>query len=240
MPSMASKTSSERRLAAPQTTAAHPRVRRGNVEDQQAFRQTVLETARNLFQSGGVDAVTMRGVASQVGVSAMALYRYFPSKAGLLRGLWEATITELTQHLQSALNRPGLSARQRLRASIDAYLNYYETRPDCYRLMFMTSQTHSGAVEEKWTDTAIYRDVLRTSKRLTEEVAQEIGGDMNKVRLASDLRYAMATGYLHCKLTVERYPWTDMAALRRMAIEQIAVAVENCLLNVPAAEEGVR
>jgi AcrR family transcriptional regulator len=207
-----------------------PRVRRGNVADQQALRQSALDAAMRLFQAHGLAGVTMRAVATEVGVSAMALYRYFPNKAGLLRGLWEFAITELHGVINAAINRPGLSARQRLRAGINAFLAYYEARPDYYRLIFMTEQTYVESVESKWSEAPIYQEVMQTSQALTRDVAQEIGGDPARARLASDLRFALSTGYLHARLINIRYPWESLDALRTLAVEQIATAAENCVL----------
>lgn len=205
------------------------RVRRGNAEDQAALRQATLDAAMRLFQAEGLQGVTMRAVASEVGVSAMALYRYFPNKAGLLRGLWEFAITELNGLINAALARPGLDARHKLRAAIDVFLAYYEARPDYYRLIFMTEQAYAESVESRWAEAPIYQEVLKMAQDLTREVAQAIGGDTRRARLASDLRYALSTGYLHARLINTRYPWQDLAALREQAVEQIATAVENCL-----------
>lgn len=205
------------------------RVRRGNIEDQAALRRATLDAAMRLFQAQGLNGVTMRAVAAEVGVSAMALYRYFPNKAGLLRGLWEFAITELNGLINAALANPDLSTRQKLRAAIDVFLAYYEARPDYYRLIFMTEQAYAESVESRWAEAPIYQEVLKMAQNLTRAVAQEIGGDPARARLASDLRYALSTGYLHARLINTRYPWQDLTALRAQAVEQIATSVENCL-----------
>lgn len=223
-----------KRIHRPANTAlGASRVRRGNQEDQQALRQAALDAAMHLFTTEGLAGVTMRAVAARVGVSAMALYRYFPNKAGLLRGLWEFAITELNGLVNATLAQAGSHARQQLRAVIDTFLRYYEERPDYFRLIFMTEQTYVAAVESRWADAPIYRVVLRTAEDMTRAVAKEIGGQPERVRLASDLRYALCTGYLHAKLINTRYPWQDLDALREQAVEQIAQAVERCLLEAP-------
>lgn len=223
---MATKRINQRTSAAPPT-----RVRRGNVQDQQALRRSALDAAMRLFQAHGLAGVTMRAVATEVGVSAMALYRYFPNKAGLLRGLWEFAVTELYAILQRTLNDPALTARQRLRKALDDYLAYYESRPDYYRLIFMTEQAYAESAESRWTEAPVYQDILRSVQNMTRDVALEIGGDPSRARLASDVRMALSTGYLHARLINTRYPWVDLAALRVQAIEQIATAAENCLLD---------
>jgi AcrR family transcriptional regulator len=47
----------------------------------------ILDAATDLLLSSGSDAVTMRRVAAVVGVTPMALYRYFPGREALLRRL---------------------------------------------------------------------------------------------------------------------------------------------------------
>ena len=37
----------------------------------------ILEAARDLLAEGGLDAVSMRAVASRIGLSATAIYNYF-------------------------------------------------------------------------------------------------------------------------------------------------------------------
>jgi len=222
-----------KKAALPARSVKPARVRRGSQQDQEALRASALASAMALFKAQGLPGVTMRAVASDVGVSAMALYRYFPSKAGLLRGLWEFAITELDGVIKAAVAQagPDANARLRMRAMLDAFLGYYEARPDYYRLIFMTEQAYAESVEAKWAEAPIYREVLRFALNLTKDLAREVGGDEARAQLASDLRFALSVGYLHARLINVRYPWTDLAALRQQVIQQISVSAENCLLD---------
>ncbi len=49
----------------------------------------------DLADESGLDAVTMQGVASRLGVTPMALYRHVGDKAALLDGLVERLLTEV-------------------------------------------------------------------------------------------------------------------------------------------------
>jgi AcrR family transcriptional regulator len=57
--------------------------------------ETVLAEALALGDAGGLDAVTIRGVAERLGVTPMALYRHVGDKEGLLDGLADALYAEL-------------------------------------------------------------------------------------------------------------------------------------------------
>lgn len=214
------------------TKGAPARVRRGNQADQQALRRAALDAARALFREGGLASVTMRAVASEVGVSAMALYHYFPSKADLLHGLWDTTITELQTELKQAISAAGPDPRDRLRAWVDAFLRYYEDRPDNYRLVFMLDRHEMEAPQTpSWEEHPVFHEVLQTASALSREVARSLGGDCDEasLRRASELRLLMSVGYLHSRLINTRHPWSDMQALRSTTIDLIILAVEQCL-----------
>lgn len=58
-------------------------------------RERVLAAAVELADGQGLDAVTMRQVASGLGVEAMSLYHHLPGKSGLLDGLVESVMAEV-------------------------------------------------------------------------------------------------------------------------------------------------
>ncbi len=65
-------------------------------------RQRVLEAALRVVDEEGLEGLSMRRVAGELGVETMALYRYTPSKNDLLDGLVESLFIELEQALDSA------------------------------------------------------------------------------------------------------------------------------------------
>jgi AcrR family transcriptional regulator len=58
-------------------------------------RRQILDAALEIADEDGLDAVSMRAVATRVGVSPMALYPHVGSKAALLDGLVERLLGEL-------------------------------------------------------------------------------------------------------------------------------------------------
>src|ERR1700712_4634982 len=117
-------TTSSRTLPPP----VRPRVRRGSEADAARMRGELLAAALAQFIEGGLENVTMRAVATRVGVSAMTPYRYFEDKGHLLRGIW--------QHMLGAAWNAMLAASQdvpdihdRIRAQINAFIDYWEANP---------------------------------------------------------------------------------------------------------------
>jgi AcrR family transcriptional regulator len=57
--------------------------------DSAETRQRILEVARGAFASGGYDSSTNRDLAAEVGITAGALYYYYPSKLDLYLAVHE-------------------------------------------------------------------------------------------------------------------------------------------------------
>lgn len=65
----------------------------------------ITETARRILVEEGPEAVTLRAIAREMGMTAPALYRYFGSHGELLRHLVGELFNELTGELTAALRR---------------------------------------------------------------------------------------------------------------------------------------
>ena len=85
-------------------------------------KDKVLRAAVAIADDGGIDALTMRGLALSLGVEAMSLYHYVANKNDLLDGILETVIAEIndaTAHTdqptveswKSAVRRRILAAR---------------------------------------------------------------------------------------------------------------------------------
>jgi AcrR family transcriptional regulator len=72
----------------------------------------IIGTARLLLEKDGPSAISVRAIARQVGVTAPAIYRYFPSLDALVSALSESVISELCAAVESARDQPGGMALQ--------------------------------------------------------------------------------------------------------------------------------
>ncbi len=225
---MPSRKTSSLAKAAP----ARPRVRRGSEADADRLRDELLGAALALFIEGGLDAVTMRAVATQVGVSAMTPYRYFEDKSQLLRGIWHHVVQAAALAMRDA-SAGVADARDRIRAQVNAFIDYWEAHPQHYRLVYMTEQTTRRDEQGVLTSTPTYSGVLDASLDASRQLAAQIGGDPAHAKLASDVRFLMISGYLHARLVNQRYPWSPADVLRPTFIELIIEAMANCLRHGP-------
>lgn len=68
---------------------------RGAAAPQRLDRQRILSAAVALVDESGLQKLSMRSVGRRLGVEAMALYRYLPSRESLLDGIVEQVVDEL-------------------------------------------------------------------------------------------------------------------------------------------------
>lgn len=97
------------------------------------LRQRLIDSAI-IALGEGVGELSLRALARDLGVSAMASYRYFPSKVDLLG----AVVEEGFVRLETALRAADRSARgsQALMAQGLAYVDFAMAQPGLFRLMF--------------------------------------------------------------------------------------------------------
>ncbi|WP_295509639.1 TetR/AcrR family transcriptional regulator [uncultured Sulfitobacter sp.] len=94
----------------------------------------VREAALRLFAKNGYAAVSMRALASEVGVQAGALYNYTPDKQTLLFTLLCAHMEELLEAWEDDI---GLSPLDRLRKFVDFHIRFHADRPDEVFISYM-------------------------------------------------------------------------------------------------------
>jgi AcrR family transcriptional regulator len=100
-----------------------------------AFRRRATDAAMHLFAEQGYAAVTMRGLAAALGVSAMTPYRYIEGKEELFALVRAEAFRRFADCLEASLERKG-GPLARLRRLKQAYVAFAVDQPDAYRTMF--------------------------------------------------------------------------------------------------------
>jgi AcrR family transcriptional regulator len=100
--------------------------------------EKIAFAARELLDQEGVEGVTMRRVATAVGITPMALYRHYPNRNGLLNALADAGFVELSGRL-GRLRLTGGPGRQLMKI-LDVFLDHALEKPRLFELMFLTKR----------------------------------------------------------------------------------------------------
>lgn len=97
--------------------------------------EKIRSAATRLLDREGADGVTMRRVAEAVGITAMAVYRHYPNRAGLLNALADEGFTDLATRLMSARLKGG--TEEKLEKLMHVYIDYALENPRLFELMFL-------------------------------------------------------------------------------------------------------
>ena len=100
------------------------------------LRATLLAEAGRTLREQGADAVSLRELARQAGVSHAAPRRHFADRQALLDALAEAGFTRLADEVHAEIDNAGVDYRARLRAAAAAYVRFAARDAALMDLMF--------------------------------------------------------------------------------------------------------
>src|SRR5436190_23839132 len=96
------------------------------------FRDRVCDVGERLFADHGPDAVTIRQLAAELGVSAMTPYRYFKDKDAILAAVRARAFDRFAQAMEGAHH----ADPERYAYPGQAYVEWALAHPHAYKLMF--------------------------------------------------------------------------------------------------------
>jgi AcrR family transcriptional regulator len=113
------------------------------------LRAALLEQAERTVRERGVQDLSLRELAREVGVSHGAPRRHFPDRQALLDALAEAGFARLGNELRSAVVGAGEDFEARLRATATAYVRFATRDAALLELMFAGKhREESGTLHE--------------------------------------------------------------------------------------------
>ena len=163
-------------------------------------RRLILETALRLVDAEGVESLSMRRLASELGVFPTALYHYVPSKDALMRGIVEVVLARV-----ELPGRDGRTWQERLRALARSFRGVAHAHP---RLLPQLVAYPEATLEEYGIYEALY------------EALEEAGLDAAEIVRASILMFSYVTGFTLAEVGGTLGPLTkaereDLASLPR-------------------------
>src|SRR5258708_6555694 len=104
------------------------------------LRTALLAQAERTVRERGVQALSLRELAGEVGVSHAAPRRHFPDRQALLDALAEDGFERLGDELREAVERAGTAFDRRLHALAAAYITFATRHAALLELMFAGKQ----------------------------------------------------------------------------------------------------
>ncbi len=105
----------------------------------------IIAAARGMLRAGGMNAISLRAIAGQVGVTPAAIYRYFPSLNALIRALHDNVLDELRTVIISARDQSAdESSAIRLQEMARAFRTWALDHPSEFRFTLGPDQVKPG------------------------------------------------------------------------------------------------
>ncbi len=107
-----------------------------NMED---TRTQICEAARTIFAKEGVDGISMRRIAADVGITPTAIYRHFTDKNALVAAIVDEGFAILENKMRQTPR--GRTGRETLMRLLDGYTDFALAYPQYYDFMFLLPRT---------------------------------------------------------------------------------------------------
>jgi len=183
--------------------------------DIEAFRERLCDIAEEKFAAHGIDGVTLRDLATAMGVSPMTPYRYFKDKDAILA----AVRTRAFNRFAEAMEKAEANARKKSSGQPgEPYIDFALKNPAAYRMIFDTNQPTSFD----------YPDLVAAMKRAKDTMTsgwktlKEQGRFKGDVELAGHVHWSVMHGAVMLELTGLLKKPLDARAIARRAIAAVA------------------
>lgn len=106
-------------------------------------RRRLIDAGRTLWGSGGLDAVSVRGVCTASGLTHRYFYEQFAGRDELLVAVAGQVREQLVQILLETSAAAGGSVDHRFRAALTAFLQAFSDDPEFHRIMTTRVPAHA-------------------------------------------------------------------------------------------------
>jgi AcrR family transcriptional regulator len=158
-------------------------------------RGLILDAARRVFETEGLDGASLRAIAAAAGYTPAALYFHFESKEAIYAEVLRDSLANLGQAVTRAVSSTKTPADQ-LRAAAMAFYRYYADNPrdlDLGFYLFRGGMKPQGLGKDH---NQVLNSALEIALRPIAEAAQALGARREEARLLMVEAFAHAAGLL--------------------------------------------
>ena len=113
------------------------------------LKQALLDETARILKEEGDSALSLRRLASNLGVSRTAPYNHFANKEALLLAVAEEGFKRFKRAMKAARNNhTGNNGLQYVQTMVQAYLNFAMQNPQYYDLMYSKASWGAGNPSE--------------------------------------------------------------------------------------------
>lgn len=168
------------------------------------LRDELIEAARTvLAREASIDAVTLRGVARELGIAAPSIYRHFPSREALAQAAIGAQFDRLTVATQvdRGVHDTMLDT---LRAGMIAYCRFAERDPGGYAVLF-SRPIPTQLLDESASEA--FNRLVEAIAACIDEGSVPAGDPFSAARRA----WTGLHGIVSLRAVMPTFPWNDLS-----------------------------
>jgi AcrR family transcriptional regulator len=194
------------------------------------LRQALIDAAIAMIREGDIDAVSLRELARQVGVTYAAPYHHFADKNALLAELAADGFRALRAQMDAevALLPVGADAIDRLGARGRGYIKFAAAYPAHYRVMFRRELRDRSAYPER------YEQAQSCYGRLIASVTEVLAPGASEARIDALATTIWSTVHGAATLWIAGSLDAHLAGLSSDALADLVVGETERLLRRPA------
>lgn len=192
------------------------------------LREDLVRCGKQQLSEVGLADLSLRRIASSVGVSQVAPKHHFGNKEGLLAAIAASGFRDLTEFRFSRL-RPNMSAEQRLRSLLSNYVAFATLHPTLFHLMF-SPQFRSTQVHAELDDAAsqCYHTLVRAAgDYLAEQGKADEANAFGLARVAWMCMHGVATMTVDYRINPLGAPKVTPEQLTSQALDVIFAGIRG-------------
>jgi AcrR family transcriptional regulator len=192
------------------------------------LREDLVRCGKEELREVGLAELSLRRIAGKVGVSQVAPKHHFGNKEGLLAAIAASGFRDLSEFRFSRL-RPSMSAEQRLRTVLSAYVVFATLNPTLFHLMFApqfrSPETHAelneAASQSYHTVARAVADYLAAQGKGGEADAHEVA------RIAWMCMHGVATLIIENRINPFGAPKVSREQLTNQALDLLFAGIRG-------------
>lgn len=187
-------------------------------------RDKILEAAREMFATQGIEATTMRAIANRIEYTPTAIYHHFKDKDALIIELCHGDFAKLGRQFtqMERIEDPV----ERLRRIGMAYVEFAIHNPHHYQIMFMT-RTPVHEHPEKNPEEDAYGFLLQTVQE--GMAAGRFRPELTDAHELAQMTWSSVHGIISLQIAKCHDPWVDWRDLRTTAKAIIDALIRGIL-----------
>jgi AcrR family transcriptional regulator len=193
--------------------------------ERQETREKILDAAREMFATNGIEATTMRAIAERIEYTPTAIYHHFKDKNELILELCHGDFRSLAQQFTKIgrIDDPV----ERLRRIGRAYVEFAIEFPHHYRIMFMTTlPVHDHEDEAKGNpEEDAYAFLVATVREAIEQ--ERFRPELDDADQVAQIIWAGVHGLVSLHLAKCKDEWVEWRDLRSTSEKLVDMQVRG-------------